>query len=195
MRSVGSSPMPRRPPDPDGGVSFRRHARSIDDNDDSDAHDPVCLPLRVGLRQRAAATTSTASPPAEITDADLRPDTNGGPPAIAPSRLEPLRVEGEKTIVPDGDVMLAAQKSGQVLKGSFKYCLDETGRVARVTMLQSTGVSGYDTKITAKMNQWAFRPVVVGGKTIAVCSAVQDHPKLRLDELLPGPWARAPARA
>jgi len=130
----------------------------------------------VGCAIAAAACggAETTSPPttAPITAAALRPDTNGGPPVIAPNRLEPLRIAGELTITPDDDVKLAAKQTGQELHGSFKFCLDETGHLTGVTMLQTTHVESYDAKIVAAMQRWAYRPVMVDGHAIAVCSAI-----------------------
>jgi TonB family protein len=112
-----------------------------------------------------AETAPPAPPnPAPLTAADLRPGVNGGPAVIAPSRLEVLRIAGEKTIVPyDKNVSRHS---------SFKFCVDESGRVTTVTLLQPSGDDRYDAKIMAAVHQWAYRPVIVDGHPTAVCSAI-----------------------
>jgi TonB family protein len=100
-----------------------------------------------------------------ITAAELHPGPNGTPPRVAPNRLEPLRIAGEKTILPDEKRISR--------RASFKFCLDESGRVADVKLLEASGDDQYDAKISATIQQrWAYQPVVVEGKPTAVCSAV-----------------------
>jgi hypothetical protein len=112
-------------------------------------------------------TTPSAPPASQITTADLQFSDVGHPPAIDPRLLEPLRIAGSKIVEPNDDAM----KTGHRIKGSFKYCLDVTGHMTSVTLLQTTSVPSYDNKIASEMAHWAFRPVVVDGKPTAVCSA------------------------
>ena len=98
-----------------------------------------------------------------ITAAELRPGTNGSPPMVAPNRLEPLRIAGDKTIVPD---------DRQSRRGTFRFCLDEAGKVTEVAALQTTGDGLYDAKIVTEMHRWAYQPVVVEGRHTAVCSRI-----------------------
>jgi hypothetical protein len=114
----------------------------------------------------AAAGCGGAPPPAStttFTSSDLRPSKEGGPSMIAPSRLEELRVAGDKTIVPD---------DMESRRGTFKFCLDVTGKVGDIEPLQPTGDAHYDAKIERAMQQWAYRPVIVDGQPTAICSAV-----------------------
>ena len=128
----------------------------------------VCV-ASCGENEKHSAATSSAAQ--EITTADLTPSPSGGPPIIAPRLLEPRRVAGEKNVTPDSDVITAAASTGATLRGAFKYCLDESGRVVQVTTVQSTQAVNYDAKIARSIKEWAFRPVIVDGKSIAVCSA------------------------
>jgi TonB family protein len=125
----------------------------------------------LGLAAIAAAACGGAETPppappntAPLTAADLRPGANGGPAVIAPSRLDVLRIVGEKKILPDD--------KGFSRRASIKFCVDESGRVAAVTILQTSGDERYDAKIIASVQHWAYRPVVVDGQPTAVCSAM-----------------------
>jgi outer membrane biosynthesis protein TonB len=60
----------------------------------------------------------------------------------------------------------------QSRRGTFKFCLDVTGKVGDIEQLQSTGDGRYDAKIERKMQQWAFRPVIVDNQPTAVCSYI-----------------------
>lgn len=89
---------------------------------------------------------------------------------ISPRDLEPLRLAGSKLVVPDDRDKI--HLNGKRLVGSFKLCLDETGHYESGVLLQSTGVAGYDGKIARTMMEWAYRPYVVDGTALPVCSAV-----------------------
>lgn len=118
------------------------------------------------------ASASRTTTPLVVTAADLTPSSRADvPPAIAPELLEPHRLTGEKTIIPDGDTIAAVYQSGVRLIGSFKYCLDVEGHVSRVVVLKTTRVPSYDERIINEMNRWAFTPVILDGKPIPVCSA------------------------
>lgn len=112
------------------------------------------------------AETAPPAPPstAPLTAADLRPRVNGGPAVIAPSRLEVFRIAGEKMILPDD--------LGFSRRATVKFCVDESGRVTTVAVLQASGDDRYDAKVMATVHHWAYRPVVVDGQPTAVCSAI-----------------------
>lgn len=88
---------------------------------------------------------------------------------VSPHELEPLRVAGSKLVVPDDEDK--NHLNGKRLVGSFKLCLDETGHYERGVLLKSTGVPGYDAKIAQSLMQWVFKPYVVDGEAVPVCSA------------------------
>jgi hypothetical protein len=89
---------------------------------------------------------------------------------VRPVDLEALRVRGSKMIVPDDEDKI--HLNGKRLIGSFKLCLDETGHYERGTLIKSTEVPRYDAKIARALMGWAYRPYVVDGRAIPVCSAV-----------------------
>ncbi len=95
------------------------------------------------------------------------------PQVIPPTLLEGSRISGNKNIVPDAATKAAITRSGKdKLVGSYKLCVSEQGTVTAVVMLKSTGFADYDTKIVREMNQWAYKPYVVNGKAVPVCTAV-----------------------
>lgn len=85
------------------------------------------------------------------------------------SELEALRVSGEKFVMPDDQDQV--HLNGQRIVGSFKLCLDETGHYEQGTILRSTGLASYDAKIARTLMQWVFKPYVLDGAAIPVCSA------------------------
>jgi hypothetical protein len=76
---------------------------------------------------------------------------------VQPRELEELRIAGSKLITPDDEDKVALGMGPSKIVGSFKLCIDETGRFARVVLLQSTGLPHYDAKIQDAMRHWAYR--------------------------------------
>jgi len=113
-----------------------------------------------GAQTQSEAQARSGKP---ITAAELRPGADGGAPMVAPNRLEPLRVAGNPMIRPDDE---------QSRRGTFKFCVDVTGKVGDIEQQQSTGDGRYDAKIEREMQHWAFRPVLVDGQPTAVCSKI-----------------------
>lgn len=89
---------------------------------------------------------------------------------VAPTQLEPLRITGTKLVTPDDEDKI--HLFNKRLIGSFKLCLDETGRYEEGELLKSTGLPRYDAKIARTMMDWTYRPYLVDGKPVPVCSAV-----------------------
>ena len=96
------------------------------------------------------------------------------PQNVPPTLLEGSRIAGEKMIVPNDVTKTEIQRSGKTrLIGSFKLCLTSGGAVSSVKMLKSTGFSSYDNKILTKMRtEWRYKPYLVNGKAVPVCTAV-----------------------
>ena len=92
---------------------------------------------------------------------------------MPPSLLEGSRVKGNKEIHPDDVTKTEIQRSGkEKLVGSFKLCLSIEGEIANVNQLKSTGFPAYDQKIVREMRGWRYRPYMVNGKAVPVCTAV-----------------------
>lgn len=77
------------------------------------------------------------------------------------------RVAGEKAILPDRD-----DRAHGRLEGSFELCLDETGRYENGFVLRSTGSVRYDAKIAKALMAWAFRPYLVDGVAVPICTTI-----------------------
>jgi hypothetical protein len=104
------------------------------------------------------------APPAPTT-----PTTQTVPPRL----LEQNRIAGDKVILPDDPTKTAITRSQKErVIASLKLCVDVTGKVSQVKLLKSSGFPDYDRKLEAGMNTWAYRPYVVDGKAIPVCTAV-----------------------
>ena len=96
------------------------------------------------------------------------------PQNVPPTLLEGSRIAGEKQIVPDDVTKTEISRSGKDrIIGSFKLCLTNAGAISSVTQLKSTGFPAYDNKILTKMrNEWRYKPYMVNGKAVPVCTAV-----------------------
>jgi protein TonB len=95
------------------------------------------------------------------------------PQNVPPTLLEGSRIAGDKMIVPDDVTKTEIQRSGKdKIIGSFKLCITKFGDVSAVTMLKSSGFPAYDQKIQRGMQTWKYRPYVVNGKDVPVCTAV-----------------------
>lgn len=94
-------------------------------------------------------------------------------PKIVPQvALEAQRISGEKDIQPPNDVATAISRSGKGVVGVVKMCLTNGGTVQKLNVLKSTGHAGYDNKIKTKMREWRYRPFMVNGKAVPVCTSV-----------------------
>jgi protein TonB len=94
-------------------------------------------------------------------------------PKIVPQvALEAQRIAGEKDIQPPNDVATAISRSGKGVVGVVKMCLSQGGSVQKLNVLKSTGHPAYDNKIKSKMREWRYRPFMVNGKAVPVCTSV-----------------------
>jgi TonB family protein len=115
--------------------------------------------------------------PCGVVSAPPPPPPPPPPPAppqnVAPTLLEGNRIAGEKMIQPDDVTKVEIQRSGkEKIVGSFKLCVTVGGDIASVNMLKSTGFGAYDQKLMRGMRQWKYRPYMVNGKAVPVCTAV-----------------------
>jgi hypothetical protein len=101
------------------------------------------------------------------------PPPGKSPQVIAPTVLEGYRIAGNKMIVPDDTTKLDIAKAGKTkIVGSFKLCVDAAGAITSVNQLKSTGFQAYDTKIQTGIRQWRYKPFMVNGQPVPVCTAV-----------------------
>jgi len=118
----------------------------------------------------ACGASSESGPPArEITSADLKTRPTRAP--LVDARLmSPRRIAGTIDVVPDSDVQTAVWGTGESLRGAFEFCIDTSGRVTEIRIVQTTRAPSYDQKIIRTIDHWAFRPVIVDGNAIPVCT-------------------------
>jgi len=95
------------------------------------------------------------------------------PQNVPPTLLEGQRIAGDKNILPDDVTKTEIQRSGKdKIVGSYKLCLTVDGNVAAVNQLKGTTFAAYDAKIQREMRTWRYRPYMVNGKAVPVCTAV-----------------------
>lgn len=101
------------------------------------------------------------------------PPSAGAPRNVPPALLEGSRIAGEKNIVPDDPDKVQITRSGKGrLIGSWKLCVSDAGDVSEVKLLKSSGFPGYDRKLETEMWNWRYRPFLVNGKPVPVCTAI-----------------------
>jgi hypothetical protein len=93
---------------------------------------------------------------------------------VSPTLLEKYRTAGAKEILPDDDTKTEIGRSGKAkVVGAWKLCLAESGEIARVTMLKSSGFGKYDTTIAATIRDtWKYKPYQTNRRPTAVCTVV-----------------------
>ena len=95
------------------------------------------------------------------------------PQNVPPTLLEGSRIAGDKNIVPNDVTKTEIQRSGKdKIVGSYKLCITVDGNVSTISQLKSTGFGAYDSKIQGEMHNWRYRPYMVNGKAVPVCTAV-----------------------
>ena len=129
--------------------------------------------------QSRPPTVPPPQPPAPIA-AEAAAETNGSgdvpasdAPMVPPSLLEGYRVKGSILVVPDDmdKVELVKRNLTRVVPTS-KLCIAADGAIASVTMLKSSGLPTYDTKIRTHMSDWRYKPFEINGKPAPVCTTV-----------------------
>lgn len=82
-------------------------------------------------------------------------------------------IEGEKNVTPNDDDKGKLMRYAPVrVVGSFMFCIDDAGKVDKVGVLDPTGLPRYDARIQQTIATWKYRPYVLDGKPVRVCSAV-----------------------
>lgn len=93
---------------------------------------------------------------------------------VAPAALDVLRIAGDKNIVPDDLTKTQISRSGKdTVVGSYKLCVTAAGDIKAVSQLKSTGFPAYDSKIQNTIRaEWRYRPFMMNGNPVPVCTAV-----------------------
>jgi TonB family protein len=126
----------------------------------------VCAMVRLVYPPEPVAVTETLPvpiPPSRLADP---------PEVVAPTLLETQRIAGSKLLIPDDATKDDIMRSGRhTVTAAYKLCIDERGRVESIHRIKSSGYLDYDREIVEGMRAWAYRPLVVAGKPIPVCTS------------------------
>jgi periplasmic protein TonB len=95
-------------------------------------------------------------------------------PTVVPiSVVEAGRVSGNPDIQPPASVTREMRDKGQQkLIVAVKLCLNSQGTPTSVQFARRSGFPEYDDLIESEMLKWRYRPTMVNGKAVAVCTAV-----------------------
>ncbi|HEY4057298.1 MAG TPA: energy transducer TonB [Kofleriaceae bacterium] len=116
-----------------------------------------CLPGEACSKPAAATTTTTVVKTA----------------LVPPNVLSGLRTSGETQIMPSDPVKTEMMHDGRdSTVGSFKVCIDTSGRVASVAIVGSTKYGAYDSLIVGKIRDWRYKPYSVDTIPVPACSVV-----------------------
>ncbi len=116
--------------------------------------------LRTANDKIASLTAELAARPADAIE-------------VTPMALEAFRLRGDRNILPDEATRLAIARAGVTkVAGSYKLCVDTSGAVASIKLLQSTRFAAYDRRIEQAILGWTYRPFLSEGKPTPVCTAV-----------------------
>ena len=104
------------------------------------------------------------------------PPTPPDPPPIvnvAPTIMQGLRISGDTQIHPSRVVKSQILTDGKTkVIGTLKVCIQETGSIGSVTLLNSTKYPEYDQQLLEATRRWHYRPYTVNGKAMRACAAV-----------------------
>jgi protein TonB len=98
-------------------------------------------------------------------------------PALAKPQVVPLTaiesqmIAGEREIHLPPDILPALKNRG--IKQAvimIKLCIDDGGQVTSADVTKSCGYAEADQAVARKLREWKFRPYMVNGQRLAVCS-------------------------
>ncbi len=121
-----------------------------------------------GVRGSIGDVTLVTAPPPP------RPPAPPAPPKVVAAQiLEGQRIAGNSQISPDDVSKTELSRSGKTkVIGTFKICIATSGAISQVTQLKSTTLPAYDQKIASELKSWKYKPYVVNGQAVPVCTAV-----------------------
>lgn len=94
--------------------------------------------------------------------------------------LEGARIAGTAQILlPDPVRQVMTGQGIRDTKAVVKLCLTTGGVPDRTTILRSTGFPAADARILTEMTSWRYRPTVVNGRPVPVCTSVVFQYRLR----------------
>lgn len=145
-------------------------SRSPAHADATEADRPSGIEPPGGREPEEEGTAAEETPPPS--DEGVRLDVAEGPTVVPFVALRSQQIAGARTIEPSSRDAKAMSASGRGVLGVVTMCLDAEGAPTEVTPVRSTGYPDYDARIKAGVEAWRFRPHLVGGKPVPVCSSV-----------------------
>jgi TonB family protein len=149
------------------------------DDTDTDLSTDIHVFVAKGLVTRVVIGNRSVEDPAEDGAEEERRDEDGvvngveTSTTIPPDDLEHMRIAGTREIVPDDRTRAEMQKAGVTrLVASVKLCVSDHGDVASARVVKSSGYAVYDKAVVDAMRTWKYRPYVVNGTAIPLCSVV-----------------------
>jgi TonB family protein len=95
-----------------------------------------------------------------------------GPRMVPQVELERYRIGGKGDAMPDDREAKAMAKRNRGTLGILKLCVNDKGAPSKIEVLRSTGFGAYDLKLATLMATWRFRPFLIEGRPVAVCTSV-----------------------
>ena len=124
-----------------------------------------------GVENGVSTGAPTAAPPPIPTPEP--PPAPKPPPMVAPNALEQQFMTGVRNISPDETTKTDIKTSGKDrVVTKYRMCIDAGGGVTTLSLMQSSGFEDYDKKIAREMRLWRYRPFMVDGKAVPVCTVV-----------------------
>jgi hypothetical protein len=101
------------------------------------------------------------------------PPPPSAPEIIPPTVLEAARISGDARIVPDQATQDAMRADGtKKTIALLKVCIATDGSTSFAKIIKSTGYPAYDDTLRRGVLSWTYRPYLVDGKAVSICSAV-----------------------
>jgi eukaryotic-like serine/threonine-protein kinase len=120
-----------------------------------------------------APTPSAKTTPTTVVTAKQPPAPAVKPVLVPATKIESTRLAGSRQIALPGSTEQAMARQG--IKGTqaiVKMCLSSGGEPTTVSLVRGTGFAEADTKIAREVRGWRYRPYVVDGKAVPVCTSV-----------------------
>ncbi|HEY0477235.1 MAG TPA: TonB family protein [Kofleriaceae bacterium] len=96
------------------------------------------------------------------------------PAVVAPAMLQALRISGETQLHPSTVTQNQMARDGKSrVEGIINLCVATSGAVTSLTQRSSTGYPEYDQRLLEAVRDWRYRPYLVNGAPVPVCSIVR----------------------
>lgn len=98
-------------------------------------------------------------------------------PAAEPVQVTPVTMSRNLTDIGDPRMRPSLPRefegSGAVVWGLYRICVDHTGQVRSVQILQSALPGGFDASWIAKIENWRYKPYQVNGRPMPFCAPLR----------------------